>query len=288
MKYLVVKGWLGFGDRMESLQMAVDFALKHKLQIYVDWRDSMWTHGTEDFYTYFKLVNIPVLNSLNDIPEDATFYPTFWKGKLNQHLSTEFFNENMKEDMHIGQLNKEYPADVIVSTLNNRIIYNDLTFFANVFRVIDPNVKAKLSERKQKLPLSNAWGIHIRGTDRTNSKNRDLAIQSIASNVTTMGGLNGVKMIAVSDDKECLAVWRRFYPETIIASELSISQNSLKGNHNLSKDVLGVSKYEMNVDMLTDFFTLASCSRIFSTFKTGRFFREAQRLSPHVNKILQG
>jgi hypothetical protein len=287
MKYLVVKGWLGFGDRMESLQMAVDFALKFNLQIYVDWRDSMWTHGDEDFYTYFKLVNIPVLNSLSDIPEDASVYPTFWKGKLNQQLSNEFFNEHIKEEMHIGQLTKEYPADVIVSTLNNRTIYNDLTFFANVFRVIDPNVKSKLNERKQKLPLANAWGIHIRGTDRTSSRNRDLSIQAIASNVAMHGGLNGVKMIAVSDDKECLAVWKRFYPNTIVASELSISQSSLKGNHNLTKDSLSVSKYEMNVDMLTDFFTLASCSQIFSTFKSGRFFQEARRLSPHINKILQ-
>jgi hypothetical protein len=285
MKYLVVKGWLGFGDRMESLQMAVKFALDHKLQIYVDWRDSLWTHGDEDFYTYFKLVNIPILNSLSDIPEDATVFPTFWKDKLNQQLSSEFFNEYIKEDMHVGQLNKIYPGDVIVSTLNHRTLYKDLSFFANVFRVIDPNVKDKLNQRKQKLPLANAWGIHIRGTDRTNSKNRDMAIQSIASHVTTMGGLNGVKMIAVSDDKECLAVWKRFYPQTIVASELSISQNSLKGNHNLGKDSLSVSKYEMNVDMLTDFFTLASCSRIFSTFKTGRFFQEAQRLSLHVNQI---
>ena len=189
--------------------------------------------------------------------------------------------------MHIGQLTKEYPADVIVSTLNNRTIYNDLTFFANVFRVIDPNVKSKLNERKQKLPLANAWGIHIRGTDRTSSRNRDLSIQAIASNVAMHGGLNGVKMIAVSDDKECLAVWKRFYPNTIVASELSISQSSLKGNHNLTKDSLSVSKYEMNVDMLTDFFTLASCSQIFSTFKSGRFFQEARRLSPHINKILQ-
>ena len=117
MKYLVVKGWLGFGDRMESLQMAVKFALYYKLQIYVDWRDSMWTHGDEDFYTYFKLVNIPVLNSLSDIPEDATVFPPFWKDKLNQQLSNEFFNEHMKEDMHIGVLNKVYSADVIVSTL---------------------------------------------------------------------------------------------------------------------------------------------------------------------------
>jgi hypothetical protein len=287
MKYLVVKGWLGFGDRMECLQMAVDFALKFNLQIYVDWRDSMWTHGDEDFYTYFKLVNIPVLNSLSDIPEDATVYPAFWKGKLDQSLSNEFLTENGKEDMNIGLLKQEYPADVIVSTLHNRKIYTDLTFFADVFRVVDPNVKSKLNQRKQKLPLTNAWGIHIRGTDRTNSKNRDIAIQSIASKVTLTGGLNGVKMIAVSDDKECLAVWKRFYPNTIVASELSISQNSLKGNHNLSKDSLSVSKYEMNVDMLTDFFTLASCSQIFSTFKTGRFFQEARRLSPHINKILQ-
>lgn len=285
MKYLVVKGWLGFGDRMESLQMAVAFALHHKLQIYVDWRDPLWSHGAEDFYTYFKLVNIPVLNSLDDIPADATYFPTFWKGRLNDQLSKEFFNANGKEDMHIGELNKEYPADVIVSTLGVRTIYTDLSFFANVFRVIDPNVKAKLNERKQKLPLSQAWGIHIRGTDRTNSRNRDMAIQSIASHVTTMGGLNGIKMIAVSDDKDCLAVWKRFYPDTIVASELSITQASLKGNHNLAKDALNVSKYEMNVDMLTDFFTLASCSQIFSTFKSGRFFQEARRLTPHVSKM---
>jgi hypothetical protein len=288
MKYLVVKGWLGFGDRMESLQMAVKFALDHKLQIYVDWRDSMWSHGDCDFYTYFKLINIPILNSLDDIPKDATVFPAFWKEKLDQQLSTEFFNANLKEDMHIGLLSKEYPADVIVSTVNYRRHYTDLSFFTNVFRVTDQRVLSKLNERKQKLPLAKSWGIHIRGTDRTNSKNRDLAVQSIATHVASSGGLNGVKMIAVSDDKECLTVWKRFYPDTIVASELSLTQRSLKGNHNLPKEALTVTKDEMNVDMLVDFFTLASCSRIFSTFKTGRFFREAQRLSPHVNKILQG
>ena len=100
MKYLVVKGWLGFGDRMECLQMAVKFALDNNLQIYVDWRDSMWTHGTEDFYTYFKLENIPVLKSLSDIPEDATYYPAFWKGKLDQQLSNEFFDANFNKCLH--------------------------------------------------------------------------------------------------------------------------------------------------------------------------------------------
>jgi len=288
MKYLVVKGWLGFGDRMECLQMAVKFALDHKLQIYVDWHDSMWSHGDSDFYTYFKLVNVPLLNSLSDIPKDATVYPTFWKDKIDQPLTKEIYDTAKKDEISIGILTKQYPADVIVTVVGNRTIYTNLSFFANTFRVIDQRVISKLNQRKQKLPLANAWGIHIRGTDRTTSKNRDMAVQCIATNVASSGGLNGVKMIAVSDDKDCLAVWKRFYPDTIVASELSLNTNSIKGNHNLGKDALTVSKDDMNVDMLVDFFTLASCSRIFSTFKTGRFFREAQRLSPHVNKIFQG
>ena len=79
MKYLIVKGFMGFGDRLESLKMAVAYALKHNLQIYVDWRDPLWSHGDNDFYTYFKLVNMRVLKSLNDIPADASYYPPFWK-----------------------------------------------------------------------------------------------------------------------------------------------------------------------------------------------------------------
>jgi hypothetical protein len=74
MKYLIVKGWLGFGDRLESLKMAVRYALKYNLKIYVHWTDSMWCHENENFYTYFKL-NMPSLDSLDDIPEDATVYP---------------------------------------------------------------------------------------------------------------------------------------------------------------------------------------------------------------------
>ena len=42
MKYLVMKGWLGFGDRLETLKMAVDYCQKKNVKLYVDWTDSMW------------------------------------------------------------------------------------------------------------------------------------------------------------------------------------------------------------------------------------------------------
>jgi hypothetical protein len=286
MKYLVVKGWLGFGDRLESLKMAVDFAQKHNLKIYVDWKDSMWSHGDEDFYTYFKL-NMPSLNSLDDIPADATYYPEYWKDHIKEPLTQELLNNNGKINLNLGVLNKEYPADVVVSSnTGNRAVFTDSTFFANVFRVINPQVLQKIEERKRRYPIEQSWGIHIRGTDRLKPHKRMLSVQSLVSLVVNYGAMNGPKMTVVSDDKENALIWKRFYPNSFLVSELSIQQESLAGNHNLSKDSLKFTKHELNVDMLSDFFTLALTSQIFTTCKDSRYAQEARRLHPHINTIL--
>jgi hypothetical protein len=286
MKYLVVKAWLGFGDRLESLKMAIEFAINRNLQIYVDWSDSMWTHGNENFYTYFKLINMPILNSLDDIPEDATVYPEYWKGRIKEPLTNDLVYKPNDYNLNIGLLNKDFGADVVVfSSIGSRILYLDSSFFANVFRVVDYRIISKVNSRKARYDIANSWGIHIRGTDRLRPNKRMISIQSIASLITTYGGMNR-KMTIVSDDKEQTEIWKRFYPESFVASELSIQQTSLAGNHNLDKSDLKHSKDEMNVDMLADFFTLALTERIFTTCKDSRFTKEARRLHPHVNVML--
>ena len=275
MKYLVVKGWLGFGDRLETLKMAVKFAVDHKLQIYVDWKDEMWSHGDESFYTYFKLINMPVLESLDDIPEDATYYPPYWKDHIKESLTMEIINKKQELGLDLGMLNNEYPADVVVvSSIGFRTLYTDSSFFANVFRVIDQRILTKLRQRRSRYPVEQSWGIHIRGTDRLRPNKRMISVQSIASLITCYGGLNGIKMTVVSDDKENADLWKRYYPESFLASELSIKQESTAGNHNLSKDKLKFTKDEMNVDALTDFFTLALTQRIYTTCKDSRFTKE--------------
>jgi len=286
MKYLVVKAWLGFGDRLESLKMAVAFAQAFKLQIYVDWRDEMWSHGNETFYTYFKL-NMPSLNSLDEIPEDATVYPPYWQGKVKDPLTKDVIDKSKDLGINIGILDKDFGADVVVfSSIGYRTLYPDSRFFADIFRVIDPRILQKLKERKQKYPIERSWGIHIRGTDRLRPHKRILSVQSLVSLVVNNGALNGPKMTVVSDDKENALLWKRFFPEAFLMSELSLQQNSLAGNHNLGKDSLSTSKDDMNVDMITDFFTLAYCSPIFTTCRDSRFAQEARRLHPFVNTIL--
>jgi hypothetical protein len=287
MKYLVVKGWLGFGDRLETLKMAVKYALDNQLKIYVDWSDEMWSHGSENFYTYFKLINMPVLESLDDIPADATYHPPYWKDHIKEPLTTDTINKNKDLSLDLGYLNGTYPGDVVVvSSIGYRTLFIDSTFFANVFRVVDPRILNKVRQRRSRYPIEQSWGIHIRGTDRLKPNKRMISIQSIVSLITCHGGLNGIKMTVVSDDKENAEIWKRYYPDSFLVSELSLQQTSTAGNHNLSKDNLKFTKDEMNVDALSDFFTLALTQRIYTTCKDSRFTQEARRLHPVVKTIL--
>ena len=152
MKYLIVKGYLGFGDRLESLKMCVAYAQKHNLQIYVDWRDPMWSHGTEDFYTYFNLL-MPTFK-FEDIPEDATYYPSFWKGILDQQITQAFITAHKDEGINLEVINDAFDADVIVySCIGGRMLFTDSGFFGNVFRVIDSRILNGVNHHTRSYPL---------------------------------------------------------------------------------------------------------------------------------------
>lgn len=281
MKYLVVKGWLGFGDRLQSLRMAIEFALTNNLQIYVDWTDSMWSHSGESFYSYFKLMDIPQLNSLDDIPENATYYPTFWKENIKKPFSEEIWREQ-REKIDIGMFVNIIEADVIVlSSIGRRRNYKDNTFLANRLRVIHPTILARVKERQQQYNLFKCLGVHIRGTDRIKKRGREIPIQSI---VVQAYMCKSFPMIVVSDDKESIEIWKRFYPETTVLS--SLNDTTRKGNHNATKDELSISKDEFNINTLIDFFTLMSCSCLLSTYSDSRFFQEARTLHPHISAFL--
>jgi hypothetical protein len=285
MKYLIVKGWLGFGDRLESLKYAVAYALKHGLQIYVDWRDPMWSHGSNDFYTYFKMVNMPVLNSIADLPEDATYYPPYWKGHLDEHISYDFLLAHPNDNLNIPVLDKPFDADVVVySCIGSRVLYPDSSFFAKVFRVHDQRILTRVRAHLRAYPVSQSWGVHIRGTDRVQDKKRLRSIQSIVIAITGQGGMNQKHMVVVSDDKENAQIWKNFYPESYLVS--SFATDSHRGTHNLGAHEISVSKDQLNVDMLVDFFTIAHCPRVYSTIKDSRFAQEVRRLHPVVGQIL--
>jgi hypothetical protein len=287
MKYLVVKGWLGFGDRLESLKMCVLYAQHHNLQIYVDWGDPIWTHGGETFYTYFKFVNMPVLNSLDDIPADATFFPKYWtRENIGTSLTQELLDKDkdIKINFDLGKDEHKSSDVVVFSCIRSRTIYPESSFFARVFRVVNPDILAGVRSRASKISLSTAIGIHARGTDRAKHNIRkEHSIQFMALAALPFAAK---QMIAVGDDAYSIELWKRFYPTTHVFTSIAQSNTTNKGNHMATKDELKNSKYDLTVEFLVDFFTLASCERVISTFKDSRFAAEARRLHPHVKMML--
>jgi hypothetical protein len=287
MKYIIVKGWLGFGDRLQCLKMCIKFALDNNRAIYVDWSDSIWSHGSETFYTYFDLVNISTVKSISEIPEDLEVFPSFWKGKLNMPITKELLTEIDKIRINdTGYLTADtYPDVLVYSCIGWRYVYNDCAFFANVFRVIDTTILQKVRQRQSAHQLSKKIGIHLRGTDRASNINKYSRMCGLNIRMMSAGMMSGAQFIAVSDDPEYCRVWKAKYSQFPLFTEVG-NLGGNEGVHNKSKDTITISKHALNVDSLVDFFTLASCSYVISTSKDSRFAQEAMKLHKHVGQII--
>jgi hypothetical protein len=272
MKYLVIKGGQGFGDRLEVLAMGVHYAMIHNLQVHVDWTDSVWSHGSESFYSYFDLIGIRKLESLDDIPTHATYYPSLWTGRIKEHLSYDPLQS-------VGQLDKQvFNADVIVLTSwQVRTLFDNYSKFSQIFKLVHPTIITEVRRRKMIYSLSSRVGVHVRGTDRIGRRGRDIPVQYLMLNVGAYTGHGRKPMVIVSDDKESAELFVRYYKAPILSS-LSLQNTQSGGNHLATKEQLKVTKNELNIDMIVDFFTLTCCERIFTNVKDSRFAQMAQRL----------
>lgn len=271
MKYLLVKAWMGFGDRLQGLKMCVKYAQDSGRAIFIDWSDSIWSHSKESFYTYFNL-NLPTFR-LENLNSSLSVYPQYWKDKLNTTLTLDLLNSGTAD---YGDFQKFYDEDIVVfCCVGNRLIYSDSKFFTNVFRVIHPEILRKVRERQQRYNLSTKIAVHLRGTDRADKINKLNRFRGIRIRMSSLGLLSGQEFIAVSDDEEFSSLWRKNFKFPLLTE---LIPGGSQGNHQISQTSLQVTKNDLNIDMLVDFFTLASCKGILSTSKDSRFAQEAERL----------
>lgn len=89
MKFAVLKGREGFGDRLQCLLQAIRYATATGRVLVVDWRDSDWAHDKRlNFEHYFKfigLTNFPYEafeRYLEDHLSELTVIPRAWKPHL--------------------------------------------------------------------------------------------------------------------------------------------------------------------------------------------------------------
>ncbi len=88
-KYLIVKGVAGLGNRLFSVCDAIQYALRTKRVILIDWSEGLFgPKGKNIFYEYFQLKNIPHILSLNDIPnqKSLSYFPSSWRDDLTNSI----------------------------------------------------------------------------------------------------------------------------------------------------------------------------------------------------------
>jgi hypothetical protein len=100
-KYLVVKGVAGLGNRIITLQRAINYAKRTKRTLYVEWSDGMFGNtGDNVFYKYFDLRNVDFIENDADIEEclndgdanERTIYPNaFTLKEIRESLYSNYY-----------------------------------------------------------------------------------------------------------------------------------------------------------------------------------------------------
>jgi hypothetical protein len=272
-KYIIHKGYQGWGDRLQSLSYCLEYAKKTGRYIFIDWNDPLWSQGDLrcNFYRYFSLEGVNEISCIDEIPKSSTVYPAYWYGKLEEPGGIWIHNKRSALEI---RLDLERPEDVVVHTAigfrkwSASTIADSLRLKPTLLDV----VKYKLSLIKD----DKYYAVHLRGTDRctTLSICKDIVEQ--------ISKLPVLPIVLISDDQQFVKEWFLHAPDTILATQTTYKLNGLGlGTHMLPPEKLSkynLTKNELNLDLLSDFFVYALGTIHFSNNKSSTFSQMAKLL----------
>lgn len=229
MKYLVVKGWEGFSDRLQCLSYAVTCALRYNRTLYVDWTDDIW--GTS-FYDYFYFEGLHYIDDYRKIPKTSTVHPQFWNHKLMLPAHTWVYDMKDQLVFDISKCNEF--TDVWVQPGIGYREYN-MPLLTKHLRVRPDIVEQIYTEPITDLPV-----VHLRGTDRSFTDDDWHRVRTSAQTAYVL-----------SDDTKLIERWMSESPDSIVIS---------KPKHDVTHFSTNIDKHQYNLDLLREFFILASAS----------------------------
>lgn len=236
--YLIAKGWAGFGDRLHCLSYTLDQALCYKRILWVDWSDRHWSHGGFGFQHYFDLIDVPYVNSLDQIPPALTVFPQFWQHKLS--LPVDRWAFGFREALLFDPKQALPPQALWVHPgIGKRPSFlHQLFQHLRISAQVVDELKALMALAPRDLPL-----VHLRGTDRGVS---DEELARLQKSVPVA--------CVVSDDAALVQRWCAASPESVVLTDVLTS--GPVGTHSLDASALeqmGVDKHDTNLRLLADF-----------------------------------
>jgi len=284
---VVVKGWEGFADRLQILAHCMQYAMLNNAALWVDWRDEMWGQKDSDFNDYFQIVGIETVTIdevTQKIKSGATVYPPSWtetdiSTPMNKYISMK--NSTNKFEDVLANYTK-LPYDVIV--VKNGLRKYNISHIINNLR-IRPDVSAKIQHNLANVLLP-FTAVHLRGTDRMNGSVSEIITQT-TEKYNSLCEYEKARVYVISDMRLLAEAWINGHPNTLYVNphntifkiEMGVSGKKI-GSHMLPKEVYdyyGVSKYNMNIDTITDFIALAMANWYIGNIDTESCFTKMAR-----------
>ncbi len=266
-RYLLVKAHVGFGDRLQALSHAIQYAQKYQRTLCVDWTDGIWSDGTLDFDTYFDLCGVPMISSHELYRLSASnISPLGWANQLERTADSKFLYRPAYQN---PLLDSDHAAEILVyGSTSDRTYYRDNLNLLRVKRPFRDLIVAELKKYKSCQRV-----VHLRGTDRRKSASYEDYMLQIANKMEagfkakgtgTFLGKNepvpGQKeavpenepFLVVTDSLPLFEQLQSRYPNAVLRTPHLDQFDALQGTHFQSS----IPKHEYNLQMLIDFFLL--------------------------------
>ena len=260
-RYLISKGWEGFGDRLQCLSYSIHNALRYNRILFVDWQDRIWNHDESGFYRYFDLVDLPYVTSSEKIPANLEVFPPFWLRGLG--LPADEWIHKLKDELVFDPLEGKHFEPVWVHPGVGFRAYDFVQLVSHLRFTSDTaaEVRALLVNHSDDLPV-----VHLRGTDRAVSEERWFALRESAPVACVL-----------TDDAVLARRWLDESPGSILLTDTLVEGTA--AGHKLAPPVLeqlGMTKHRMNIRLLVDFVLLASAREAHALNEESVFFSMAR------------
>ena len=248
-KHIIMKGWEGFGDRLQGLTYCMWLAENEKRILHVDWKDSIWN---DSFFKYFKIKDI---KTIEKEPKRKNVHPIIWS-EINYPKGGEWLY-HIKEWENIENRDEEC---VVYSGIGYRRY--DYSLISDKLRLTDEVKKLIKNKTKTltKMPL-----VHLRGTDRGFDP---LNWKNLRKKVKTA--------YVLSDDKMLSEMWMEESPNSIILHDGHFSKSA----YHKSKG----AGFERNIKLLSDFITIANAKEAHALNEESLFFKIPRYIGKNIKK----
>ncbi len=299
LRFVVLKGVQGFGDRLQCLLQAIRYAEISRRHLVIDWRDPDWTHDTEQaLHTYFSVEGVATFG-LREFKaywhahaHALSVHPRSWAPVLTEaDYPSWIYNDIFSLPGNNAQLNDictykaaDYEADVVVypGVGMRTFTYSDLDKIR-----LSHWVKERIQAfaKAHELTSGNYDAIHLRGGSKAWCGGQ-VPLQSLDASIRerwpdrnayldelwrsyqdVTRDLAARPLLLISDHGPLAEAWQERFHCGRALPNLAGHLLRESGTHKLSAedfggDAMGASKEELTIECLRDFVLMLHARKV--------------------------